>query len=117
MRTTHSFVFEEVLSPSVRVEDRWWNTISAAKVALLLTSPSCVGVSLEVIGFHGLLAVALCAATALPLSQAAAAKLTPPSRHCQAAAAVALCATTALPLTPPSFRRHRAAGKLPPQSR
>jgi hypothetical protein len=55
MCTTHSFVFREVLSPSVGVEDRWWNTISAAKVALLLATASCVDVSLGVIGLHGLL--------------------------------------------------------------
>ncbi len=34
---------------------RWWNTVSAAKVALRLASASCVGVFLEMIGFHGLL--------------------------------------------------------------
>ena len=55
MRTTHSFVFEEVLSPYVGVEARWWNTVSAAKVALLLATASCVDVSLGLIGLHGLL--------------------------------------------------------------
>ena len=55
MRTMHSFVFEEVLSPSVGVEARSWNTVLAAKVALLLATASCFDVSLGMIGLHGLL--------------------------------------------------------------
>ena len=55
MRTTHSFVFEVVLSPSVGVGACSWNTVSAAKVALLLATASCVDVSLAVIGLHDLL--------------------------------------------------------------
>ena len=56
MRTTQSFVFEVVLSPSVGVEERMWNTVSAAKVAPLLVPTSCADVSLGVIGRHALAA-------------------------------------------------------------
>jgi len=55
MRTTHSFVFEEVLSLSVGVEARSWNIVLASKVALLLATASCFDESLGMIGLHGLL--------------------------------------------------------------
>ena len=55
MCTTHLFVFEAILSPSVGVEARSWNTVLAAKVALLIATASCIDVSLGVIGLHGLL--------------------------------------------------------------